>query len=313
MTRTRPSAARAWWALLLAAILPLAACERPASRDDDGPRYAVLSPALAVILRDLGHEDRIVARHAHDIVLDESLPIAGELGRIDYEALLAARPTHVIIEWGAQTQPLPDRLIELSRRRGFSIHRFSLLTLADIRDCVDRLERDLPRTDRGPRAGLWQERMDRLWAAQSGAPGDYRDAGRILLVAATTPTLGVTGPGSWHHQILVAIGGTPAVESGAPWIELAAEDVLALSPDAILIIQPRGRDEPDLGPQSPDELLARLGAVGRLDIPAVRSRRIARIDDPLAHTPSTAMLSLTDQMARILHAWATQPPAPSPP
>lgn len=319
--QTEPTRHRggARWVLLLCAALgamatlAIAACERrgPASASAQ-PRYVVLSPALAVMLRDLGQEDRIVARHAYDMVLDESLPVAGELGRIDYEVLLAAQPTHVLIEWGAESQALPERLVALSRERGFEIQRFSMLTLDDIRKAVDRLEADLPPANAGPEAGYWQERMQRAWndggEDENGTPR-FAGAGRVLLVAATEPTIGVTGPGSWHHQILEAIGGVPAITTGAAWMELSAEDVLSLAPDGIILIQPRGRDEPArglAGGAGVQDAIGRLGAIGRLNISAIRSGHVALIDDPLAHTPSTAMVGLTEQMARILAAWCSE-------
>lgn len=273
---------------------------------DDGPRYVVLSPALAVMLRDIGQEDRIVARHAHDLVLDGSLPVAGELGRIDYEVVLATRPTHVLIEWGSGENALPERLAELSRSRGFEVMRFELLTLDDIVRAMDRLEDDLPEADHGPERGYWQEQMERAWGGgtQERDGAELAAAGRVLLVASTDPVIGVTGPGSWHHQILEAIGGVPAVTTGAPWMELSVEDVARLAPDGIILIQPRGVEEAEVGWVGVEEVLERLGPVGRLDIPAVRSGRVALLDDPLAHTPSTAMVGLTGQMRGILEAWA---------
>lgn len=302
-------------ALLAALALLPWACgpSRPAAGDAEGPRFVALSPALGVMLRDLGHEDRIVARHAYDVVLDESLPVAGELGRLDYEVLIGVHPTHVLVEWGAESQPLPERLVDLSRREGFQIMRFSMLTLADIRATVERLERDLPPTDRGPQEGYWQERMASRWPDRPpGQTPQLAAAGRVLLLAYAESTIGATGPGSWHHQILDAIGGVPAITRGEPWMELSSEDVLRLAPDAIILIQPRGRDVPPPPPIPAREMLDRLGAVGRLDIPAVRTLRIALIDDPLSHTPSTAMVGLTDQMAAILAGWAAQAPPGAP-
>ncbi len=304
-------------ALLLALplVLALPACgRRPSPSASAQPRYVVLSPALAIMLRDLGQEDRIVARHAYDMVLDESLPVAGELGRIDYETLLAARPTHVLIEWGAMSQPLPDRLVSLARERGFEIQRYSMLTLPDIIAAVDRLESTLPPSDRAPEQGYWHDRMARAWAApptDPNSPPRFESAGRVLLLASTSPTIAAFGPGSWHHQILHALGGIPAITQGAAWIELSPEDVVRLAPDAIIVIQPR---QPDLAPDGllvPGDPAAQLGTLGRLDIPAIRRNRVALIDDPLAHTPSTAMVGLTEQVERIMRAWSP-PPSPAP-
>ncbi len=303
--------------LLALLLLVIPACGRAGpppsgSPDADRPRYVVLSPALAVMLRDLGHEQHIVARHAYDLVLDESLPVAGELGRIDYEVLLSAAPTHVLIEWGDTSQPLPDRLTRLSRERDFQVLRFSMLTLDDIEAAVERLEQELPPADRGPDEGYWQDRMRRAWQGPAGVHEHWPRhdaAGRILLIASTDPMIGVTGPGSWHHQILEAVGGVPAITQGDPWMELSPEDVLRLDPQGIILIQPRGRDEPADGiapAASPAAALARLGPLSRLDLSAIRLGRVALIDDPLAHTPSTAMVGLTERLDDILRAWAAQ-------
>ena len=78
---------------------------QPAS--DPGPRLAVLSPAFAATLADLGCADLIVARHAYDIALEKTVPVCGDQGGINYEVLVRANPTHVILE--SNTQPPPER------------------------------------------------------------------------------------------------------------------------------------------------------------------------------------------------------------
>ena len=308
-----PLGRRAALAMMLGVVIALGACGRGSpAPSGTGPRYVVLSPALAVMLRDLGQEDRIVARHAYDLVLSEDRPVAGELGRIDYEVLLASRPTHVLIEWGDPSQPLPERLVGLARERGIEVMRFSMLTLDDIIAAVERLEADLPPSDRGPEPGAWPDQMRRAWQDRR-IPGEawprYRGAGRVLLVASTDPVIGVIGPGSWHHQIIEAVGGVPAIEDGAPWMELTPEDVLRLAPEAIILIQPRAPGVA-AGGIAPSEVAAetqrRLGPLARLDIPAVRNGCVGVIDDPLSHTPSTAMVGLTQRVEGLLASWAAR-------
>ena len=68
--------------------------------------------------------------------------------------------------------------------------------------------------------------------------GETTYAGRVLLLWPTNPPAAV-GPGSFHHEVLVRAGGRPAIESGSAYIELDAEGVLALAPDAIMVISPR--------------------------------------------------------------------------
>jgi hypothetical protein len=50
--------------------------------------------------------------------------------------------------------------------------------------------------------------------------------------------------------------------------------------------------------------LAALGGIARLDIPAVKRARVAVITDPLSLTPSTAMIGVAGEMARILKGWS---------
>lgn len=276
-----------------------------ASGDVAAPRVVALSPALAVTLRDLGAAGQIVGRHGHDLVLDPAIPVCGDQAGIDYEALLRARPTHVLLEWGAR--PLPQRLRRLARQQGWHVRSFAQLTLDDIEETTAALyELMAPSQTEGGAVPAWSatpiaHAFAEAWRPR---PGALADAGRILLLAGVDP-VGVLGPGSFHHQILVRMGATPAIVEGSPWMELDTEDVLQLAPDGLVLIQPRpARTEPTADPPQWDQVRARLGPLAQLDIPAIRVRRVAVIDDPLALTPSTAMLSLTAQLRQILQAWA---------
>jgi ABC-type Fe3+-hydroxamate transport system substrate-binding protein len=278
-------------------------------------RLVVLSPAIAVMLRDIGLADRVVGRHAYDFVLARDTPVCGDQLGIDYEALLRVRPTHILAQEGAKG--LPDRLTALAAEQGWKIRVFPLLRLDDIQSCVNALHtefvivpRDLSEgTDPPVLAGdaVMRRRADaedRLVESLRFRGRHLAGAGRILLLGAVSPPA-VLGPGSWHHQILERIGGAPAVTKGQPFMTLDAEDVLRLAPDAIILILPRPPNAPaPPNPATAAELRALLGRVGELDIPAVRDGKLALIDDPLAHTPSTAMAGLADELARLLDAWS---------
>ncbi|MCC6660214.1 MAG: hypothetical protein IT437_04940 [Phycisphaerales bacterium] len=255
------------------------------------PRIVVLSPAIGVILRDLGLAPRIVGRHGFDLALPKSIPVCGDQSGLDYEAMVRVRPTDILMEEGAGG--VPARLTELAAQNGWSVRAFPMLTLDDIRDCTRRVALTFGRD-----AVPILSRMDAAWS-----PRDNLYQGRVLLLAAVDPPSAL-GPGSFHDQVLQRLGGVPAITDGSPYITLDAEDVLRLSPDAILLILPRPPDAPArAAPVSAGDLVTLLRRVGTLDIPAVRDHRIALIDDPLAHTPSTAMIGLADEVARILRGW----------
>jgi ABC-type Fe3+-hydroxamate transport system substrate-binding protein len=263
-----------------------AAPPRPGS-----PRIVVLSPAIAIILRDLGLAPRIVGRHGFDLALDKSIPVCGDQSGVDYEAVVRAHPTHLLMEAGAAG--IPARLADLAARGGWEVQSYPMLTLDDIRDCTRRVALTF-----GVDAAPILSRMDAAWSLR-----DNLYQGRVLLLAAVDPPSAL-GPGSFHYQILQRLGGAPAITEGSPYITLSTEDVLRLRPDAILLILPRSPTDPArTATAMPGELIALLGRVGTLDIPAIRDHRVALIDSPLAHTPSTAMIGLADEIAGVLEAW----------
>ncbi|MCL4740681.1 MAG: ABC transporter substrate-binding protein [Phycisphaerales bacterium] len=291
--RTLPAMLSLLAAALLAACAERAPQPAPPAQASGAPRIVALSPAVAVTLRDLGLADRIVGRHAWDLVLDRSLPVCGDQSGINYESLLAARPTHVILEWGARD--LPARLVDLADANGWSVRTVRLLSLADIRAFAADAADEFAPGD--PRAAEVVSSLDRI------ADGvDRIGAGRVLLLLSASPSAAL-GPGSYHHEILVLLGGAPALAQGQPYISLNAEDVLRLAPDGIVLIAPRSPGAPDAGEPTWDEIAARLGRLAELPIPAVERRRVAVIDDPLALIPSTAAVAFAERLRAILDAW----------
>lgn len=259
-------------------------------------RIVSLSPAIAITLRDLGLERLIVGRDAYDRILPSSIPVCGDLSGIDYEHLLAVRPTHILLQLGAKQ--VPEKLEGLASRNHWTVRNFPQLTLEDITSVT----RDLHQLFAPGTSTTVFDDMSRAWSRRANG---FPLAGRILLLAAVDPPSAL-GPGSCHHQILERIGGTPAITDGAPYITLDAEDVLKLKPDGIILILPREPGTPWV-PTAPDDVRGVLGRTGHLDIPAIRNEHVALIDDPLAHTPSTAMIGVADQMAAILARWNVDP------
>jgi ABC-type Fe3+-hydroxamate transport system substrate-binding protein len=281
------------------------ACDRtpqaPASPPSNPhPRIACLSPAAAVTLRDLGIESQIVGRHAYDLALDPKLPVAGDQAGVDYERLLLLKPTHVVMQWGQRD--LPPRLTELAAAKGWTIVPYNPLALDEIIDATRTLAAAFPATK--IKADELVSHMRTRWLPTLADVRVRRQSiGRVLLLIGMNPP-GALGPGSFHQDMLERLGGIPAIKEGKPYIRLDKEDVLRLAPDAIVLIMPRTpRTEPG-PPPSWDKITEALSPLAGLDIPAIQRKRVAIIDDPLAHTPSSAMLGLTDEMKRILEAWA---------
>ncbi len=271
-----------------------------------GLRIAAISPALAITLRDLGLADRIVGRHAWDMVLDRRVPIVGDQSALDYEALLATDPTHVMIEWGAR--PVPDRLTEMTRERGWRTRSWSLLTYAQVRASFEEIASFLVEgqpEDEGRRliatAAELTTRLDGACAPRASAAR----AGKVMLLHSVAPPAAL-GPGSFHHEIMERLGGRSALTSGGAYAQLHMEDVLRLAPDSIVLIEPRESGGAAARKGAPDwpTMERKLGAIASLQIPAVRERRVALIDDPLCLTPSSAMIGFARELGEVLERWA---------
>jgi ABC-type Fe3+-hydroxamate transport system substrate-binding protein len=288
--------------LILCAALLLTSCEKP--RPSPPPpagkaRVVSLSPAVGVMLRDLRYDQLCVGRDGHDIALSASIPVIGNQNRIDYEALIAANPTHVFTQWGSRD--LPQRLVSLAESNHWRLIDSRLLTLDDIRETTTQVDQELCAATgvQAPSEACREllARMDKAWARGR----EFSKVGRVLLLAEPSPPAAF-GPGSCHYQVLERMGAAPAIATGAAYINLDLEDILRLAPDAIILIKPRAPGSP--ADQAGKAREATFGSLRKLDIPAVKNKRMALIDDPLGFIPGTSMIRVAEELREVLDAWA---------
>jgi ABC-type hemin transport system substrate-binding protein len=292
------STLRVIFAAAVAILLPGCGKRPPPAPPPDHqnqPRIAVLSPALGVVLADVGLGERIVGRHGYDRVLDPSIPVCGEQSGVNYEALIRVNPTHVITEWG--TREFPARLTTLAESNGWIVRDFRMLTLNDIDSAATSLAELLPGAELSPRVRRMHEiattvHPETIWA------------GRVLLLMDASP-IAALGPGSAHQELLVRVGGVPAITEGSPYMPMHKEDLARIAPDAIILVQPRAGGD-DAPPATAESVREQLHAITSLDIPAAQSGRIAIVDHPLALLPSTALADVADEFAALLARWAEE-------
>lgn len=260
---------------------PVAAPDVPAS-GDVSPRVVVLSPGLAATIREIGRGDRIVGRHRFDLG-DTSVPAVGDNLAIETELLLSLRPTVVVIEGGASAPP--PGLTDTCDRLGAELVRVPVLSLGDLVASVEVIDRltsavgdDIP-SDAAVRL---IERYERAFAPDEAITA----LGRTLVIAASAP-IGVTGPGSFHHDLFVSIGGDPVPHIGGAWLNLSAEDAAALRPDTVVLLTASAsRVDPS----------ARLPALASLLPEVFASGRVITIaaDDVLL--PGPGLIGISEQV-----------------
>jgi ABC-type hemin transport system substrate-binding protein len=258
-------------------------------------RVVVLSPALAVIVRDLGYADLVVARHAYDDVLPSALPAVGDQAGIDYEALLRVEPTHVLVQWGARE--LPERLLQLAEQHDWRVINANPLSLDDIGRAVAEIDGALSRGTSEKAADLQRQ------IAELRADSGNEAWGPVLLLASIDPPAAL-GPGSCHDEVLRGVGGMPAIDKGTAWMELSHEDLVRLQPRAIVLIRPRGArgvTDADVEPTT-----QAWDSVRGLGLRAIESGHVAVIDDPEGLLPSTSMIRVGDTLRKVIASWRVE-------
>lgn len=277
--------------LLLVALASLGCRDSgvPPATGDDAPRIASMSPAISIMLHDLGLADRIVGRHGSDNWVDASVPVVGDQSGLDYETLARAKPTHVLMQESAGGTPA--LLEELANERGWTVLTLPLLQLDEISGAVEALASAFSEQPGVPdRADALLARMRSAWAAR---PDLAAGAGRTLCVYWVSP-ISVAGPGSFHHDLLLRMGIDALPESGGAYITLDREDLKRLNPDSILILSP------DV---SEDELAGAIASWRSLGVVAVEEGRVAVLNDWRFLTPSTAMIDFADRIAAVINGW----------
>lgn len=279
-------------------------------------RLAVLSPGMAVMLRDLGYEDQIVAKHDYDIVLSDQVPAAGSALGFDLEMLIDVDPTHLFFQKTAT--PLPPTLLELASDRGWVIFERPLNNLDDIAITMDDLyyffdgptERETQNLNLNVNMDdvLMRETPSMKLAISWDDLGPVADAaGRVLVLGSIDP-IGAMGPGSYHYELVERLGAQNAIEDGGMWIEMDAEDLIQLNPDSILYIAPRQISEVssrfgDPLPWSIERTQQALGPISSLPISANEHQKLAIIDHPLGLLPSGALGEVADQIRDAFVDW----------
>lgn len=272
-----------WGLLALVGLLSVSCGEGRADEPPAGERIAVLSPGIATILGELGLTPLVVARHGFDDWSDPALPIVGDQSGMNYEALIAARPTTVLIE--ASAAGPPARLTELASERGFAVVTVPMLSLADLRSATTAL---------GERFGAPHERIDglvaRMDAAWSSSGEDKEAAPRVVVLLSVDPPQ-VLGPGSAHYQVVEAIGGVGLPREGMAWIPMTVEGLIAMDPDAIVLLRPEGEANASI---------ADLGALDGAPMAAIREGRVLVVTDRWVLLQGVPMIEFANELRRWL-------------
>lgn len=308
---------RNWFWVLGAMVLLVAGCDRPPD-DVISPtqanmkpgieppmRVVSLAPAITQIMVDMQLEKLLVGVAENDLAAPKGLPVVGNFQDINSEAMLKARPTHVLMMTGKSGPP--PRLSELSASQKFELVTYpSPESVSEVGNVIFNEEERMDHPAHPPLPSLGTVLEDALAAqrvkykmliqlGQIAAATATLPKPRVLMVIGTGPFM-ACGPKTVHDELLRMIGADNAAKDakvGAPTFD--KEKLLQTAPEVIVLVL---GGAPPLEPIDQDPRLAELRG---LDIPAVRNNRIHLINDPAAMLPSSTLARVAALLAKAVH------------
>ena len=262
-------------------------------------RIVSLSPAISRTLVDFELQHQIVGRSQFCTALDASIPIVGDLGKVDYEQLIRIRPTHILLQPPASG--VDHKLEELATSRSWKMGKWPFLNGVDD---ITRLIEELPHVLYSPDTDELTEALAHSAALLQSLNralelgGKRVFNGRVLMLSSLEPVMAF-GRDTYLHDILIRFGGENAV-SAKGWVQLSMEDVVRVNPDAVLLVV-------DSPPESAPRAAAALASFQDLDIVAAREKRLAVMAHRDALLPSSGIIKVALIMRDGLHEFTDAP------
>jgi ABC-type hemin transport system substrate-binding protein len=285
------------FALLMCAVGCKKSGSASANRNAEPIRIISLSPAISRTLADFNLQDRIVGRTPHCKSIDQSIPVAGDLMNIDYEAMIRLKPTHVLVQ--PPIAGIDQHLVELAGQQQWKIGQWHL----NERDDIETMIRELPGTlfddrseEQAKAAKRSVETLNEI--AQAFSPGTqpiFR--GRTLILHSLDPVL-VSGKGTYLDDILNTLGASNATEAHG-WAQLSVEDIVRLDPQAIIVVRP--------GADQQAAIEAANAELAGLEASAVKEGRIAVAISEDGEMPSSGIINVANEFKQILRDFEANP------
>lgn len=256
----------------------------PATRA--APTVASLSPAATDLILGMGAGDHLVAVSNFDAV-GENLPRVGDYQTTDWEMLGMLRPAVLIVQMDPVR--LPEGFREKARRLGTQVVNVKIDDLADVLNAARQIGRAVGEPARGE--ALAASLGARIEAVREKS-GESPPVTTLLTLDERGETL--VGPGTFLSDLLKAAGGiNAAAPLAARYPKADAETLLALKPQAVIVLRPRGQAAML---EQARQFWARLP-----NVPAGKARRVFLLDDPGVLMPASHVADVAEQMYRCLH------------
>jgi iron complex transport system substrate-binding protein len=257
-------------------------------------RLISLAPNVTEIIYAIGAGDRLIANTRYCDYPPEAraLPKVGGYIDPDVEKIIAMQPDLVLGARGNARDAL-DRLHELN---------VPLLTVEPemLAECEHAMLLVGKAVGNGAQAEQQVAAMRQRRAAVEAQVRNLPEAKRPrVLLLFTMHDLYSAGPGSHIDEMVTMSGGRNiAAVTNAPWPELSMETIVTQDPQIILMLTGHGVQNR----LTPERVLAELRADPRWRrVTAVRTGRVAMLDEDEITIPGPRMIDGLESMARALH------------
>ena len=258
--------------LIAASLVSVASCSSSSDRTTDGERIVTMTAGLTEAVFALGFGDLVVGRDLGSTLAEASdRPIVTTTHDVNVEALLAVRPTLVIVDEDTG----PDEALDQVRSTGVRVEVVDKATGVD--EIVPRLEKVaaiLGAPERAARLGaLIDSELERV-RAETSTFTPPRVA--FLYVRGPAGVYLLGGPGSGPDSIIETAGGIDAgtaIGLDLPFTPLTPEALVEAAPDILLVTT--------TGLASVDGFDGLLELVGVQQTPAGKARRVMTAEDGL--------------------------------
>lgn len=278
---------------IIATLVLAAGCSSSdTTRETSGERIVTLTAGLTEAVFALGAGDLVVARDISSTIAEaDALPIVTTAHDINVEALLAVRPTLILIDEDTG----PETALDQIAATGVRIELVDNATTVD--EIIPRLERVAEILGLQDRAARLRDAIDKDLAGvrTDDSLADVRVA--FLYVRGPAGVYLIGGPGSGPDSIIAAAGATDA--GTATGLELAftpltPEAMVEAAPDVLLVTT--------TGLDSVNGIDGLVELAGVAQTPAGKARRVITAEDGLLFSFGPRTPSLIESLRQEIAA-----------
>lgn len=278
---------------IIATLVLAAGCSTSdTTRETSGERIVTLTAGLTEAVFALGAGDLVVARDISSTIAEaDALPIVTTAHDINVEALLAVRPTLILIDEDTG----PETALDQIAATGVRIELVDNATTVD--EIIPRLERVAEILGLQDRAARLRDAIDKDLAGvrTDDSLADVRVA--FLYVRGPAGVYLIGGPGSGPDSIIAAAGATDAgtaIGLELAFTPLTPEAMVEAAPDVLLVTT--------TGLDSVNGIDGLVELAGVAQTPAGKARRVITAEDGLLFSFGPRTPSLIESLRQEIAA-----------